>query len=143
MMGGALAMAIRAELFYPGTQIIPTSTDFHRIFTVHGTNMLYLWILPFASGVGNYIPITVRYHDMAWPKLNAIAFWMIPVAAAMIWIGFSDTGWTAYPLYSTIRAPGPAADLWIFGAKILGISSVLDAINFVVTILKCKRYRYS
>lgn len=111
-------MAIRAELFYPGTQIIPTSTDFHRIFTVHGTNMLYLWILPFASGVGNYIPITVRYHDMAWPKLNAIAFWMIPVAAAMIWIGFSDTGWTAYPLYSTIRAPGPAADLWIFGAKI-------------------------
>ena len=56
----------------------------------------------------------------------------------MIWIGFSDTGWTAYPPYSTIRAPGPAADLWIFGAKILGISSVLGAINFVVTILRCK-----
>lgn len=143
MMGGALAMAIRAELFYPGTQIIPISTDFHRIFTVHGTNMLFLWILPFASGVGNYlIPITVRYHNMAWPKLNVIAFWMIPVAAAMIWIGFSDTGWTAYPLYSTIRAPGPAADLWIFGAKILSISSVLDAINFVIAILKCKPYRY-
>ena len=80
----------------------------------------------------------VRYHDMAWPKLNAVAFWMIPVAAAMIWIGFSDTGWTAYPPYSTIRAPGPAGDLWIFGAKILGISSVLGAINFVVTILRCK-----
>jgi cytochrome c oxidase subunit I len=139
MMGGALAMVIRAELFYPGTQIIPTSSDFHRIFTVHGTNMLFLWILPFASGVGNYlIPIMVRYRDMAWPKLNAVAFWMIPVAAAMIWIGFSDTGWTAYPPYSTIRAPGPAADLWIFGAKIFGISSVLGAINFVVTILKCK-----
>jgi cytochrome c oxidase subunit 1 len=139
MMGGALAMALRTELFYPGTQIIPTSSDFHRIFTVHGTIMLFLWILPFASGVGNYlIPIMVRYHDMAWPKLNAVAFWMIPVAAAMIWIGFSDTGWTAYPPYSTIRAPGPAADLWIFGAKILGISSVLGAINFVVTILKCK-----
>jgi cytochrome c oxidase subunit I len=139
MMGGALAMALRAELFYPGAQIIPNSADFHRIFTVHGTNMLFLWILPFGSGVGNYlIPIMVRYHDMAWPKLNAVAFWMIPVAAAMIWIGFSDTGWTAYPPYSTIRAPGPAADLWIFGAKILGISSVLGAINFVVTILKCK-----
>jgi cytochrome c oxidase subunit I len=66
MMGGALAMALRTELFYPGTQIIPTSSDFHRIFTVHGTNMLFLWILPFASGVGNYlIPIMVRYHDMA------------------------------------------------------------------------------
>ena len=100
MMGGALAMALRAELF---------------------------------SCI-----IVVRYHDMAWPKLNAVAFWMIPVTAAMIWIGFSDTGWTAYPPYSTIRAPGPAADLWIFGAKILGISSVLGAINFVVTILRCK-----
>ena len=55
MMGGALAMALRAELFSPGAQIIPTSTDFHRIFTVHGTNMLFLWILPFASGVGNYL----------------------------------------------------------------------------------------
>lgn len=98
IMGGALAMALRAELFYPGAQIVPTSTDFHRIFTVHGTNMLFLWILPFASGLGNYlISIMVRYHDMAWPKLNAVAFWMIPVAAAMIWIGFSDTGWTAYP----------------------------------------------
>jgi cytochrome c oxidase subunit 1 len=92
MMGGALAMALRAELFNPGAQIIPTASDFERIFTVHGTNMLFLWILPFASGVGNYlIPIMVRYHDMAWPKLNAVAFWMIPVAAAMIWIGFSDT----------------------------------------------------
>jgi len=63
---------------------------------------------------------------------------MIPVAAALIWLGFSDTGWTAYPPYSIIRAPGPAADMWIFGAKILGISSILGAINFVVTILKMK-----
>ena len=60
---------------------------------------------------------------MAWPKLNAVAFWMIPVAAALIWLGFSDIGWTAYPPYSIIRAAGPATDMWIFGMKILGISS--------------------
>ena len=138
-MGGALAMAIRTERFLPGIQVIPDSNTFHRFFTVHGTTMLLLWVIPFAAGVGNYlIPIMVRYKDMAWPKLNAVAFWMIPAAGALIWIGFSDTGWTAYPPYSIIRAPGPAAEMWIFGAKILGISSVLGAINFVVTILKMK-----
>ncbi|MGH9982851.1 MAG: cytochrome c oxidase subunit I, partial [Nitrososphaeraceae archaeon] len=138
-VGGVLALAIRAELFLPDAQLINNGSDFARIFTVHGTNMLLLWVIPFAAGVGNYlIPIMVRYKDMAWPKLNAVAFWMIPVAAAMIWIGFADTGWTAYPPYSILRAPGPAADLWIFGAKLLGLSSVFGAINFIVTILKCK-----
>ena len=139
MMGGALALAIRAELFLPGQQIFSNPNDFERFFTVHGTTMLLLWVIPFGAGVGNYlIPIMVRYKDMAWPKLNAVAFWMIPVAAALIWMGFSDTGWTAYPPYSIIRAPGPATDMWIFGMKILGISSILGAINFVVTILKMK-----
>jgi cytochrome c oxidase subunit 1 len=139
MMGGALALAIRAELFLPGQQIFSNPNDFERFFTVHGTTMLLLWVIPFGAGVGNYlIPIMVRYKDMAWPKLNAVAFWMIPVAAALIWMGFSDTGWTAYPPYSIIRAPGPATDMWIFGMKILGISSILGAINFVITILKMK-----
>ena len=138
-MGGALAMAIRTELFLPGIQVIPDSNIFHRFFTVHGTTMLLLWVIPFAAGVGNYlIPIMVRYKDMAWPKLNAVAFWMIPPAAALIWIGFSDTGWTAYPPYSITKAPGPAADMWIFGAKLLGLSSILGSINFIVTILKMK-----
>jgi cytochrome c oxidase subunit 1 len=137
--GGALALAIRAELFLPGQQIFSSPTDFERFFTVHGTTMLLLWVIPFGAGVGNYlIPVMVRYKDMAWPKLNAVAFWMIPVAGALIWLGFSDTGWTAYPPYSIIRAPGPAADMWVFGMKILGISSILGSINFVVTILKMK-----
>ena len=138
MMGGALALAIRTELFLPGQQLMGAN-DFARIFTVHGTNMLLLWVIPFAAGVGNYlVPIMVRYKDMAWPKLNAVAYWMIPVAAALIWIGFSDTGWTAYPPYSVSKAPGPAADMWVFGMKILGISSILGSINFVITILKMK-----
>ena len=138
-MGGVLALTLRAELFAPGPQIIPDSITFNRIFTVHGTTMLFLFAIPFASGIGNYlVPIMVRYKDMAYPKLNAIAFWMIPVGAALVWLGFSDVSWTAYAPYSVIRAPGPAADMWIFGLKIIGISSILSAINFVVTIMKCK-----
>jgi cytochrome c oxidase subunit I len=139
MIAGALALAIRAELFLPGLQIFHDPSDFNRFFTVHGTTMLFLWAIPFAAGAGNYlIPIMVRYKDMAWPKLNAVAYWMIPVGAALVLLGFSDTGWTAYPPYSIIRAPGPAAEMWIFGLKILGISSILGSINFIVTILKCK-----
>ena len=57
---------------------------------------------------------------------------------SLVWLGFSDTGWTAYPPYSILRAPGPAAEMWIFGLKILGISSILGSINFIVTILRCK-----
>jgi cytochrome c oxidase subunit 1 len=139
MFGGGLALALRAELFLPGLQIFQDPSDFNRFFTVHGTTMLFLWAIPFAAGVGNYlIPIMVRYKDMAWPKLNAVAYWMIPVGAALVWLGFSDTGWTAYPPYSILNAPGPAAEMWIFGLKILGISSILGSINFIVTILKCK-----
>ena len=139
MLGGALALAIRAELWLPGAQLFPDPNAFNRFFTVHGTTMLFLWAIPFAAGVGNYlIPIMVRYKDMAWPKLNAVAYWMIPVGAALVWLGFSDTSWNAYPPYSIIRAPGPAAEMWIFGLKILGISSILGAINFIVTILRCK-----
>ena len=84
-LGGALAMAIRTELFLPGIQVIPDSNTFHRFFTVHGTTMLLLWVIPFAAGVGNYlIPIMVRYKDMAWPKLNAVAFWMIQIGRAHV-----------------------------------------------------------
>ncbi len=137
--GGALAMAIRAELFLPGIQIFSGQADFARFFTVHGTTLLFLWLIPFASGVGNYlIPIMVRYKDMAWPKLNAVAFWMIPPCMFLVWGGFSDTTWNAYPPYSILKAPGPAADMWIVGLKLLGLSSVLGAINFTVTILKMK-----
>src|ERR671933_2483048 len=89
--GGGLALAIRAELFLPGAQVFQSPSDFERFFTVHGTTMLLLWVIPFGAGVGNYlIPIMVRYKDMAWPKLNAVAYWMIPVAGALIWLGFYD-----------------------------------------------------
>lgn len=140
MIGGALAIAIRTELFLPGNQgIIPDPNTFHRIMTTHGTNMLFLWLLPFASGMGNYlIPIMVRYKDMAWPKLNAVAFWMNPMGMALVWLGMADFTWYATPPYSILRAPGPAAEMWIFGIKILGIASILGAINFIVTILKMK-----
>jgi len=138
-IGGAMAIALRIELFAPGAQLIQDSMTFNRLFTSHGTTMIFLFLLPSASAVGNYlVPIMVRYKDMAYPKLNAIAFWMIPPAAALVWLGMADFGWYANPPYSVISAPAPAAEMWIFGLKMLGVSSILSSINFVVTIMKCK-----
>ncbi len=137
--GGALAIAIKSELFLPGLQIFTGQSDFARFFTMHGTTMLFLWAIPFAAGIGNYlIPIMVRYKDMAWPKLNAIAYWMIPPCIVLLWCGFADTTWNAYPPYSILKAPGPAADMWIYALTFLTFSSLLGSINFVVTILKMK-----
>ena len=138
-VGGAMAIALRVELFAPGVQLIEDSMTYNRLFTAHGTTMIFLFLLPSAAAVGNYlVPIMVRYKDMAYPKLNAIAFWMIPPAAALVWLGMADFGWYANPPYSVISAPAPAAEMWIFGLKVLGVSSILSSINFVVTILKCK-----
>ena len=130
-MAGVLAMMIRTHLFFPGQNfLISDSVTFNRIFTVHGLTMLFLFALPVANGIGNYlVPIMVRYKDMAYPKLNAIAFWMNPIGGALLWLGFSDTSWVSYAPYSVIRAPGPAADMMIFGLKILGISSILSQLT--------------
>ena len=88
IMGGVLALIIRTHLFWPGQGVlISDSVTFNRIFTVHGTTMLFLFALPFAAGVGNYlVPIMVRYKDMAYPNLNAVAFWMNPVGGALMWL---------------------------------------------------------
>ena len=138
-VGGAMAIALRVELFAPGAQLIQDAMTYNRLFTAHGTTMIFLFLLPSATAVGNYlVPIMVRYKDMAYPKLNAIAFWMIPPAAALVWLGMADFGWYANPPYSVISAPAPAAEMWIFGLKMLGVSSILSSINFVVTIMKCK-----
>ena len=138
-MGGALALTIRSELFLPGAHFMGMGpNDFERIFTVHGTDMLLLWVIPFGAGVGNYlIPILVRYKDMAPAKLTAAA-WMIPVAASLIWLRILRHRLDRLSSILDHPCPGPSTDMWIFGMKILGISSVLGSINFVVTILKMK-----
>jgi len=116
-LGGALALIIRAELFLPGAQIIGDAMTFNRIFTVHGTTLIFLFILPFASSVGNYfVPIMVRYKDMAYPKLNAIAFWMIPPGGALIWLGFAGLYMvcnTSVFYYQCSRSGSRHVDIWI------------------------------
>ncbi len=140
LIGGALASVIRAELATPDSDLVAPEL-YNGLFTIHGTVMIFLWIVPAVTGgFGNYlIPLMIGARDMAFPKLNAIAFWMIPPAGVLLissfFYGPSSTGWTAYPPLSILTDQHVGQAVWIASIIILGTSSILGAVNFLVTIL--------
>ncbi len=142
LIGGLMAVAIRTELATPDADFIDPNL-YNAFMTNHGTIMIFLWIVPSAiGGFGNYlVPLMVGARDMAFPKLNAIAFWLNPPAGLLLLVSFffggSQSGWTAYPPLSLITAP-IAQSLWILAIVLVGTSSILGSINFVITILMMK-----
>lgn len=143
IMGGLAALAIRTELFFPQPTIISPDT-FNQMFTMHGTIMIFLFVIPFLTGAfGNYlIPIMIGAHDMAFPRMNALSYWLYLLGGVVLIGSFfvgamPDVGWTAYPPYS-IQSKGMGLDLWVSSVHILGLSSILAAINFIVTIFNMR-----
>ena len=142
MVGGLLAELIRLELASPGTQIVGGSA-YNQLFTLHGTFMIFFWIIPAFVGAANYIiPLQLGQQDMAFPKLNAFSFWLnIPAALLMLaafWVGGAESGWTAYAPLSLTTPSGQT--LWALSLQFVGFSSMFGAINFLVTIfnMRCK-----
>ena len=141
VLGGILAMFIRTELAVAGPTIIGEAT-YAQFFSTHGTTMIFLFIIPVFVGFGNYfVPLLIGAKDMAYPRINALGFWLLPGAAALIWIGQADVGWTGYtPLSSNnIFTLGRGVDMWLAGLVIIGTSSIIGAINFLVTIAKYRK----
>jgi len=140
VFAGILAMFIRAELAVAGPTILD-ETRYAQFFSTHGTTMIFLFIIPVFVGFANYfVPLLIGAEDMAYPRINALGFWMLPPAAASIWIGEADVGWTGYaPLTNRLYTPGYGVDLWLVGLMIVGTSSILGGINFLVTIIKLRR----
>jgi cytochrome c oxidase subunit I len=143
-VGGVLAGMIRTELATPISDYLSREV-YNEVLTMHGTIMIFLWIVPVVNGAfGNYlIPFYVGARDMAFPRLNAVAFWMIPPAGLLLIASFfvggaSQSGWTAYPPLS-LKTPALGQLIWIFSVLLLGGSSILGGINFIVTILKLRR----
>jgi len=136
--GGLAAILIRTQLAMPeGTVLDPQ--QFNQAFTMHGTIMIFLWIIPMLTGAfGNYlVPIMIGAYDMAFPRMNALSYWLFLLGGLVIFSSFfvgavPDVGWTAYPPYS-IESAGAGLDLWVTSVHILGLSSILAAINFIVT----------
>jgi cytochrome c oxidase subunit I len=138
LVGGAFAMLIRAELLTPAQDFLPSGTAYNTVLTLHGSAMIFLFMIPIWAGFGNYfVPLQLGAKDMAFPWLNAFAFWLIPPAGVLFlasyFVGAPEAGWTAYPPLSVEYSPD-GQTMWILGLHILGISSILGAINFIVTI---------
>ncbi len=138
IIGGTLAMLIRWELLTPALDLMANGSAYNSLFSLHGTVMIFLWIIPMGAAFGNYVvPLQLGAKDMAFPWLNAFAFWMIPPAGFFMLLGWfvgpPEAGWTSYPPLSTMFTPD-GQTMWAISLHLLGISSILGAINFIVTI---------
>jgi cytochrome c oxidase subunit 1 len=140
LLGGLLAMVMRTQLAWSDQNVVSKET-YNQIFTMHGTTMLFLFIIPVGAGFANYLmPLMIGARDMAYPRINALSLWLIPLAGLLMYSGFlfeggaAADGWTGYaPLSSDTFSPNKGTDLWVLGLVVLGIASVGGSINFLVT----------
>jgi cytochrome c oxidase subunit 1 len=137
-VGGALAEVMRTELATPDPDFIQPEF-YNQAMTMHGSIMLFLWIIPAGAAFANYlIPLMIGAEDMAFPRLNAVAFWMQPIGGVLLlssfFVGAPQAGWTSYPPLSLVASKW-GEEIWIMTILILGTSSILGAINFFTTIL--------
>lgn len=140
-VGGVAALMMRAELAFPGEQLMTPQT-YNRLFTMHGVVMIFLFIVPGIPAVlGNFLlPLMIGAKDVVFPRLNLLSYYVYIVGAAMAVIGLCvdpvDTGWTFYAPYSLQTS---SAVVWMTGAAfVLGFSSILTGLNFIVTIHKLR-----
>ncbi|WP_328687296.1 cytochrome c oxidase subunit I [Streptomyces caniferus] len=142
LVGGLLALVMRAELARPGLQII-NAEQYNQALTMHGTIMLLLFATPAFAGFANEImPLQIGSPDVAFPRLNMFSYWLflfgglIVLGSFLTPYGGPAFGWTAYaPLNSMVRSPGVGADMWIMGLALAGFGTILGAVNFITTIL--------
>ncbi|MHA7959237.1 aa3-type cytochrome oxidase subunit I [Streptomyces sp. L500] len=142
LLGGLLAMLMRAELARPGLQLFST-TQYNQLFTIHGTIMMLLFATPTFTGFANAVmPLQIGAPDVAFPRLNALTYWLFLFGGLMVVSGLvvpggaASFGWFAYaPLNSGVYSPGAGGDLWAMGLVLTGVSTTLGSVNFIATIL--------
>ncbi|MBV9818913.1 MAG: cytochrome c oxidase subunit I [Solirubrobacterales bacterium] len=142
-MGGVEALMMRLQLSVPNNTLV-TSEHYNELLTLHGTTMIFLFVVPVWAGFGNYfLPLMIGARDMAFPRLNALSFWLLAFGgivfyATLFWHP-PDAGWWSYPpLSEALYSPQNGQDAWIFLIHITGISSIVGAINFYVTIVNMR-----
>ncbi|TYQ04360.1 UNVERIFIED_ORG: cytochrome c oxidase subunit 1 [Gordonia westfalica J30] len=142
LIGGLMALLMRGELAQPGMQFLSTE-QFNQLFTMHGTVMLLMYATPIVIGFANFVlPLQIGSPDVAFPRLNALGFWLFVFGSTIAIAGFitpggaADFGWTAYtPLTDAVHSPGLGADLWIMGLGVSGLGTILGAVNMVTTVV--------
>jgi cytochrome c oxidase subunit 1 len=143
LIGGVMALLIRAQLWAPGMQVLQTKEQYNQMFTMHGTIMLLLVATPLFAGLANeLIPLQIGAPDVAFPRLNMLSFWMyffgslITVGGFLTPQGSASFGWFAYtPLSTQTFSPGLGSNMWVFGLALGGFATILGAVNFITTII--------
>ena len=139
ILGGVEALIMRLQLAQPSGTLVNPET-YNGLVTIHGTTMIFLFLVPVLAGFGNYfVPLMIGARDMAFPRLNALSFWLLLFGGvafyASIFFEPPQAGWTMYPpLSDDAFSPGGGVDAWIFLIHLTGLSSIIGAINFVATI---------
>ena len=153
VVGGVQAMLMRIQLAVPNNHFVSPQT-FNRLFTMHGTTMIFFVAVPILFGFGNYlIPLMIGARDMAFPRLNAFSFWLSAFGGLLLYSSYfagsglygagsaPDVGWFAYaPLTSKVFSPGHSTDYWTLAVLLSGIGTTGTAINIVATAfcMRCK-----
>ena len=143
LSGGIEATLMRLQLAGPELDIVSAEV-YNQLFTMHGTTMIFLAIMPMGAAFFNFIiPLQIGARDVAFPRLNAFSYWTFLAGALMLklsWIGgATNAGWFGYaPLTSISQNPGTGIDFWIISLQVLGIASLAAAFNFIVTIINMR-----
>ena len=151
VIGGIEALIMRIQLMVPQNHFVSPQV-FNRMFTMHGTTMIFFVVMPLLFGFGTYlIPLMIGARDMAFPRLNAFSFWMTAFGGALLYFSFiggyglfgagnaPDMGWFAYaPLTARAFSPGHSTDFWTLALLISGVGSIGTAVNFIATILSMR-----
>jgi cytochrome c oxidase subunit I len=151
VIGGIEATIMRIQLIVPHNHFVSPEV-FNRMFTMHGTTMIFFVTMPILFGFGTYlIPLMIGARDMAFPRLNALSFWLTAFGGLLLYYSFiggsglygageaPDVGWFAYaPLTARAFSPGHSTDFWTLGLLVSGFGSIGTAVNFITTIL-CMR----
>ena len=153
VVAGSLASVIRMQLALPNNNLVGPGT-FNRLFTMHGTSMVFLFGMPMIAGLMNYlVPLMIGARDMAFPRLNAFGFWMFFFGGVLLYSSYltapglagagsaPDVGWFAYaPLTGRAFSRGSSTDYWILGLFVSSVGSIVSAVNVIATVvsLRCK-----
>src|SRR5581483_3268220 len=152
-VGGIEALLVRTQLAEPNGKVLDPAT-YNAVFTMHGTTMIFLFVMPALTGFGNYVvPLMIGARDMAFPRLNAFGYWVVLFGGIFLTASFlfgqaPNAGWFNYaPLNELTSGCGATAvsctsglntDFWALGILMLGVSSIAGSLNFVVTILRMR-----
>ncbi|HEV2107829.1 MAG TPA: cytochrome c oxidase subunit I [Thermomicrobiales bacterium] len=144
LVGGLEAMIMRVQLSHPANAAVGPNT-YNQLFTMHGTTMIFLAIMPLSSAFFNYIvPLQIGARDVAFPRLNAFSYWTFLAGGLILnlsWLANAapDQGWYGYaPLTSELYSPDRNVDFWTLGLQVLGVASMAASFNFLITIINMR-----